>query len=45
MFALYAGTVVVGIGAAVVQPAASAVVRGWFPAQIQRCYSLITECF
>ena len=42
VFALYAGTVVVGIGAAVVQPAASAVVRGWFPAQIQRSSAIYT---
>ena len=39
---LYLGTLVVGIGTAIAQPPASAVVRGWFPAHIQRVSALYT---
>lgn len=42
VLALFAGTLVVGIGAGVVQPAASAVLRGWFPDRIQRVSVIYT---
>jgi len=42
VLALYAGTLVLGIATAVAQPAASAVMRGWFPGQVQRASAIYT---
>ena len=42
VLALYAGTLVLGIATAVAQPAASAVVRGWFEGQVQRASAIYT---
>jgi MFS transporter, CP family, cyanate transporter len=42
VLALYAGTLIVGISAAIAQPPASAIVRGWFPNQIQRVSAIYT---
>ena len=42
VLALYLGTLIVGIATAIAQPAASAVVRGWFSGQVQRASAIYT---
>lgn len=42
VIAIYAGTVILAVSTAVAQPAASAVIRGWFPNRIQRVSVIYT---
>ena len=42
VLALYLGTLILGIATAVAQPAASAVMRGWFPDRVQRASAIYT---
>ena len=42
VLALYAGTLIVGTSTAVAQPAAAAIMRGWFEGQVQRASAIYT---
>ena len=42
VLALYGGTLILGIATAVAQPAASAVIRGWFSGHVQRASAIYT---